>query len=161
MLAANYSSDTADASSGKNEDAGSSRNLTHSVKNKETVASIAKQYGLSAKTLMAMNQLKTSHLKQGQKLNITMAKMSITPSSKASATKLANANSSYKTAKFTEKKSTSARKNGHYIVKRGDTLESIARKFDIERNELRRWNNLVGSRIAPGNKLIVQRPSEA
>ena len=161
MLAANYSSDNTGASSGKNEDAGSSRNLTHSVKNKETVASIAKQYGLSAKTLMAMNQLKTSHLKQGQKLNITMAKMSITPSSKVSATKLANANSSYKTAKFTEKKSASARKNGHYIVKRGDTLESIARKFDIERNELRRWNNLVGSRIAPGNKLIVQRPSEA
>jgi len=161
ILAANYSSDNIGASSAKNESAGGNRSLTHSVKNKETIASIARQYGLSTKTLMAMNQLKSSHLKQGQKLNITMASMGAVSSSKASATKLANAGSSYKTAKLNDKKNTSARKNGHYVVKRGDTLESIARKFDIERNELRRWNNLVGSRIAPGNKLIVQRPSEA
>jgi membrane-bound lytic murein transglycosylase D len=43
----------------------------------------------------------------------------------------------------------------HHVVKRGDTLGSIARTYDTTISRLRQLNNLNGSRIYPGQKLRV------
>ncbi|MFN8009489.1 MAG: LysM peptidoglycan-binding domain-containing protein [Terriglobia bacterium] len=44
-----------------------------------------------------------------------------------------------------------------YTVKRGDTLISIARNFDVSVSELRRWNHLsTKSTVRPGRVLILQ-----
>ncbi len=40
-----------------------------------------------------------------------------------------------------------------YKVKRGDTLYGIARHFDTSVRDIKKWNNLRGSRIHPGKKL--------
>ena len=53
------------------------------------------------------------------------------------------------------------KKKTHYVVKRGDTLGSIARKFDVAMTDLKRWNKISGSRIVPGHKLTITRPDEA
>lgn len=156
MLAANFSNNTIEASSNDKDDAPSSP-LMHSVRPKETLATIAKKYGLNTKTLMAMNELKTPHVKPGQKLNITMVALRTDKSPSLGKGNVTKAT----ITKISARQKATPKKNMHYVVKRGDTLESIARKFDIERGELQRWNNLIGSHIAPGNKLIVQRPSEA
>lgn len=42
-----------------------------------------------------------------------------------------------------------------HIVKSGENLGSIARKYRISVNQLKKWNNLKGTTIYPGQKLIV------
>jgi membrane-bound lytic murein transglycosylase D len=113
------------------------------VKNNENLAAVAKRYDLTTKQLIALNHLKSSRLKAGQVLLVT----SSTKNSVAD-TKPGN--------RIASKKSTM-----HYVVKRGDTLDSIARKFDVARDDLQRWNKINGSRITPGNKLTVMKPDEA
>ncbi|MPS49014.1 LysM peptidoglycan-binding domain-containing protein [Methylobacillus sp.] len=105
----------------------------HIVKSGDTISGIAKRYNMSSKQLMSLNGLKSSALKPGQTL--MLATSSIKPASKAP--------------------------SRHYVVKRGDTLDSIARKFDVHSKDLKRWNNLTNSHIVPGNKLTVSRPGEA
>jgi peptidoglycan lytic transglycosylase D len=46
-----------------------------------------------------------------------------------------------------------------YSVRNGDTLSEIAQRHHVRLSHLRRWNNLSGSRIHPGQKLIVKNPS--
>jgi LysM repeat protein len=45
-----------------------------------------------------------------------------------------------------------------YRVKRGDTLERIAERFDVSIEALRSWNRRVrGDRIHPGDVLLIER----
>ncbi len=113
----------------------------HTVKKNESLGLIAKRYGTSSKQLMALNHLKSARLKTGQKLVVTTGKTSLVAakSSKVMASK----------------------RKTHYIVKRGDTLDSIARRFDVASTDLKRWNNIPGSRIIPGDKLTITKPDEA
>ena len=113
--------------------------IKHTVKSGDTINSIAKRYNMSTQQLMSMNGLKSSMLKPGQNLSIVTAPKAVAtaaPSKKSPA-------------------------NKHYVVKRGDTLDSIARKFAIPSKDLKRWNNISGSHIVPGSKLTVSRPDEA
>ncbi len=43
-----------------------------------------------------------------------------------------------------------------YRVKRGDTLYSIARAFDISVDDIKTWNRLRTSKITPGDRLTLQ-----
>jgi LysM repeat protein len=43
-----------------------------------------------------------------------------------------------------------------YTVRRGDTLTSIAKRYDVKVSELRRWNRLRKDRIRPGDKLNLR-----
>jgi len=42
-----------------------------------------------------------------------------------------------------------------YKVRRGDTLSEIAERYDVSTNQLRRWNNINGSRIRIGQQLVL------
>ncbi len=46
-----------------------------------------------------------------------------------------------------------------YVVKRGDSLFSIARKHDMRVKTLKKWNNLRSNRIHPGQKLKLYAPA--
>jgi hypothetical protein len=43
-----------------------------------------------------------------------------------------------------------------YIVKRGDALSTVAKKFEVTPEQLREWNSLEGDRIRIGQQLIVR-----
>jgi membrane-bound lytic murein transglycosylase D len=43
-----------------------------------------------------------------------------------------------------------------YIVKRGDTLGRIAHRFGVDWRQVRRWNNIRGTTIYPGQSLIIR-----
>lgn len=103
------------------------------------MATIAKRYGVSVKQIMAANSLKTNRVKAGQVLSINIAEDSNTNTNKAKNTK----------------------KTQTYIVKRGDTLHSIAQKFDVAVADLKRWNKKYGNRIQPGNKLTIKQSDAA
>ena len=50
----------------------------------------------------------------------------------------------------------SAAKPRHYTVRRGDTLHSIAQRFDVEPNDLFRWNKLSSKKhLRPGDKVSL------
>lgn len=43
-----------------------------------------------------------------------------------------------------------------YVVQRGDTLGEIAERYGTSASKLRAWNGIRGSRIHPGQKLVVR-----
>ena len=45
-----------------------------------------------------------------------------------------------------------------YTVRRGDTLVTIADRFGVSLNQLRRWNRITGIKVAPGRRLRVAEP---
>lgn len=46
-----------------------------------------------------------------------------------------------------------------YTARRGDTLVSIADRFGVSLSQLRSWNNLTGTKVAPGRRLHVAEPA--
>lgn len=109
----------------------SDENSRHRVRQGETVFSIAKRYGLSPRQLMALNGLKNGHLRQGQTLIV--------------AGDVTNAPSPGKI-------------KSRYTVKRGETLASIAKKFNVAASDIRRWNKLGSKNVlTPGRQLIILR----
>ncbi len=120
--------------------------IRHTVKNGDTVFSIAKRYGLTSKQLLAQNGLKNGKLRKGQVLVITSEKNRADESREKVTKSKAKARGPEKI---------------NYVVKRGETLSSIAKKFNVEPGELQRWNKLRGSRLAPGRKLAIYKPDAA
>jgi len=116
-------------------EAAASAQKKHTVKSGESLSRIAKRYNMTTKQVMVLNQLKSSRLKAGQVL--------LVGGKTSTASKIAS------------------NKPKHYIVKRGDTLSSIARQFKVATDDLQRWNNIRGSNILPGHKLAVSKPDEA
>jgi membrane-bound lytic murein transglycosylase D len=46
-----------------------------------------------------------------------------------------------------------------YTVRRGDTLVTIADRFGVSLNQLRRWNKITGIKVVPGSRLHVVEPA--
>ncbi len=49
--------------------------------------------------------------------------------------------------------------DGRYRIRSGDTLGHIAEMYGVRASDLRRWNNMRGSRISAGKYLRVRPPS--
>ena len=46
----------------------------------------------------------------------------------------------------------------HYTLRRGDTLVTVADRFNVSTEDLRKWNHLSSSAIKPGKSLAVSEP---
>ncbi|MDQ3082704.1 MAG: LysM peptidoglycan-binding domain-containing protein, partial [Gemmatimonadota bacterium] len=44
----------------------------------------------------------------------------------------------------------------YYVVKRGDALSTISKRFDTTPEQIREWNNLPGDRVRIGQQLTVK-----
>jgi membrane-bound lytic murein transglycosylase D len=123
----------------------------HTVKKGETVAQIARAYGLSSEELQHANGLsRTVSLRPGQTLKVPA---SAAPEASASARKnLAHSVARPLSGRSAERK---------YTVKRGDTLAEIAREHRVLSEDLRRWNGLSrNAPLRPGQILrILDSPS--
>jgi len=49
-----------------------------------------------------------------------------------------------------------AAKVAHHKVKKGDTLFSIARRYNVELDDIKRWNSLAGSHLKVGSTLTIR-----
>jgi len=105
----------------------------HRIKAGESLSRIARRFGVTVEAIQQSNGLKGSHIRAGDNLLIPLS-ASVTRQSARS--------------------NTIARQRVHYRVRSGDSLHTIARRFQVSVADLKRWNR-VGRYIHPGERLTV------
>ncbi len=118
----------------------------HKVRKGETLGGIALKYGVSLKKLKSWNHKRNNNLRIGERLQIQSYKTVYTnPEKDETVTK--------KSSKKSSKSSTSYR---YHTIKRGETLSTIAEKYDgVTVSDIKRANNMYGTRITAGKKLKI------
>lgn len=104
------------------------------VKKGDTLWSIAKAYGLTVERLKSLNNLTSNNLTIGDSLIV-------------------------KDSSGNSDNSSSADNNKYYIVKKGDSLYSIARRNNMTVDELKSLNNLTSNILSIGQRLIISSSS--
>lgn len=105
----------------------------HVVQKGDNLTTLAKSYNVTVAELKEWNHLSNTAIQLGMSLQV--------------AEKTVNVKDELAIAPKQE--------NVEYIVKKGDNLGNIAKKFGSSVDDLRQWNNLQGNAIAAGNSLIV------
>jgi LysM repeat protein len=123
---------------------------THKVQSGETLFDIAKDNNITVDDLKSINNLTSTKLHPGQELIITKPTDDLNNDKSQSQPVIS------KTEK-TEKQNTPDKSPSilRYKVKSGDSFYSIAKKNDCSVAELKKWNNKSGSKIKPGEKLVI------
>jgi membrane-bound lytic murein transglycosylase D len=117
----------------------------------DTIASIARRFGVEPAIVAAVNSLS---LKRRQKLRGKI--LSIPHNPVCTPAVVAQSVSA------PEKKKTVKHAVRYYTVKRGDTLSSLARRFNVTTKVIAGWNNLnLTGVLMPGKKIIVAKSDEA
>ena len=107
----------------------------HVVQPGETLFLIALQYGVDVNELAKLNGISNAHLIHSwQQLTIPSNSSTAAPAQPV---------------------------RGNHIVQRGETLDSIAKFYDITISELRTLNNIYGHYIYPGEELALPVPGRA
>lgn len=115
-------------------DISSQKTIQYKVQKGDRLLSIAKRHGISIEQIEATNDLENNEIQVGQILTLGVTNKNIKTASKEDA-------------------SSGNRKT--YIVKRGDTLHTIAQKFNVGVVDIRRWNKKIHTRIRPGHRLTI------
>lgn len=126
---------TNNQTSRKTEKKDNQTNTKYIVKNGDTISEIADKFNVSVDQLKAWNKIKGNNIKVGQELVVV-------------GTKSRNESSSTKT-----KKTNSTGKT--HIVKAGDSLYTIAKKYSVSVNDIKSVNNLNSNKLAIGQKIII------
>jgi membrane-bound lytic murein transglycosylase D len=110
----------------------------HVVRSGDTLSGIAKRYKVSVSSLARLNDIRTtSILRIGQRIKLH----SDGSGGAGGGTVIVSADGQQVT----------------YVVQRGDTLSGIARTLKVSVTSLRAWNNISGSMIKPGQRLVAYR----
>jgi membrane-bound lytic murein transglycosylase D len=120
----------------------------HKIKKGETLSSIAGKYGVSLSSLKDANNIGRKYkLHAGQ--NLLIPKASLVSRRDRESTSSA----SQKSGKTMELARVSQPKN--HVVRGGESLDKIARKYDVTIADLKEANNLKSNRIYPGKRLVI------
>ena len=111
--------------------AGSGQTAHYRVRRGDRISGIASRFGVTTNQIQEWNGMRSPRIIAGQTLRLH------------------------------ERTSSSARSGGsassghlvHYRIRRGDTLQLIADRFDVTVYQIQRWNGLKGSRIIAGETL--------
>jgi membrane-bound lytic murein transglycosylase D len=139
----------------------------HRTRRGDTLASVARRYGVARADLAGANDLSVkARLRPGQQLLIPRAPAALLASGAAppatppvlASRELDTDAAATRTAERTERDDLV---RTTYRVRRGDTLSSIARLFQTNVPSLKRWNGLSGSNIKPGLRLTIYQPRKS
>jgi membrane-bound lytic murein transglycosylase D len=104
--------------------------VTHRVRSGESLSVIARRYQVSVKDLQRWNNIADPRtLRAGANLTVFHSPAAPQPASGGTV---------------------------QYVVQRGDSLWSIARKYKVRVNDLKSWNDLGGSMIRPGQSIRIK-----
>ena len=105
----------------------------HRVVQDDTLASVAREYRISAAELASANQLREADSIQGMQALVVPQAPAASPSSHRVL----------------------------YTARRGDTLVTISDRFGVSLDELRHWNKMTGIKVEAGRRLHVSEPASA
>ncbi len=108
--------------------------IRYRIRRGDTLWKISRRFGISLKVLMRLNRIRNPRrLRAGHWILVPRpAKAAPVPKER--------------------------RQRGRkvvYVVKKGDTLWEIARRFDLSVTEIKRWNNLRGDLIRPRDRIFL------
>lgn len=138
--------------------------VTHKVRNGDNLYSIAKKYKVSVDQLKNANGLRSNKLSLGQTIVIKDENTRV--SKKDSRNKYSS-----KKTKMRERQQEAADTNAtendgdfiEYKVKRGETLDEIADRFNVEKEELIETNQLASGKrkgLSPGKTILIPKVVE-
>ncbi len=114
----------------------------HIVRSGESLGSIANKYRISVNQLKTWNKLKSTTIHPGQKLIVY-----------SSGAPMAQAGNTQPVERSTEQKI--------HVVKSGENLSLIAKKYKCTVTKLKEWNNLKSTTLKVGQKLKVYPPVQS
>ncbi|MHB9054568.1 MAG: LysM peptidoglycan-binding domain-containing protein [Paludibacteraceae bacterium] len=110
---------------------------THHVSAGETLYSISRMYNLSVDEIKKLNSLEGNTISVGQNLIVN--------------------NPESKNLKMDKPDSAAIETHITHIVQSGETLYSIARKYNCKVNDLRKWNSSLSNNIHQGDKIRIEK----
>ena len=121
----------------------------HKVKRGDNLGEISDKYGVSVAELKKWNKLRNNNLMTGDNLKIIKNERVVTTVRKEI--------KADKNATETAVTSNEATENpsDFYEVQKGDNLFSIAKKFNVSLEDLKKWNNLNDLNVEQGSKLAL------
>jgi peptidoglycan DL-endopeptidase LytE len=120
---------------------------SYTIKKGDTPSGIADKFKVSSRDLIRANNLKSRSLKPGIKITI--------PSEKNFSRK--NAVAGNKHAARNTAKGMRHEKSAVHVVKRGDSLCAISKKYSIPVSELKALNRIKSTQLKPGQRLVVKK----
>ena len=130
-----------------------SAHISYTVKKGDTLQKISKKYSISVSEIKESNGLKSSKLSVGTRLSLANSEKKHRNKEAAHNTKKHSSKHMASTKPATEVKETV------HIVKKGDTLKSVAKKYGVTVNELRSVNNLKKGKLKVGQQIAIRNKS--
>ena len=119
--------------------------VRHRIRRGDSLGLIASNYHTTVRTLRSVNDLSGTTIVAGDSLVVPVARKDLTR---------------YRLSADERRRRTQERERGghkvEYVVRTGDTLWEIARRFDVNVRKLAKWNGMAPRDVLrPGRKLIV------
>lgn len=111
------------------------RRVNYRVRSGDTISGIARRWHITQRSIIKNNRLRSSRLRIGQRLILTVPNVERAP--------------------IRYVKHSSGSQHRIHAVRRGETLSSIARRYGVSTNALRKMNRISGSNIRAGQRLRV------
>jgi membrane-bound lytic murein transglycosylase D len=124
-----------------------SDSFIHVVKKGESLSSIARKYHVTTANIKRWNHLKRETVHVGQRLTIYRSGSPMAQVSKSTSS----------SAKTTSSKTTTTSTVKTHVVKKGETLNSISKKYGCTVNDLKKWNGLKSNTVIVGQKLKIKK----
>jgi membrane-bound lytic murein transglycosylase D len=118
------------------------KNIEYTVQKGDNLGNIAKKFGTAIADLKEWNHLADNNIALGKTLIVAKNEIAIN-TSKATA------------ASFKKTKIDSVSLQQDYLVKKGDSLFSIAKKSGVTVSDIKKWNDINNEDIKPGMKLKI------
>jgi membrane-bound lytic murein transglycosylase D len=129
--------------------------IPHTVNDGETLESIAFRYEIPLEALRALNESIDSSPAAGTVVTVPQPRLMMAANAMTYESRVVALNKPGKARRATAQ-------TQRYVVRRGDTLSSIARKYKVGLRDLARWNNMkISKPLSVGQKLTVKAGSAA
>jgi membrane-bound lytic murein transglycosylase D len=129
----------------------------HKVRKGDNLGEISGKYGVSVAEVKKWNKLKSNNIALGANLKIIKNERVVTTVKKE--VKADKAIVDYKTETSVAANDNTVEENDNpsdfYEVQKGDNLFSIAKKFNVSLEDLKKWNNLDDLNVQTGSKLAL------
>ncbi len=144
-----------------------SRMVLHEMRRGETLSKVGKRYNVPVELIVQWNDITdVRKVRAGQQLALYLD-MGAVPSpariasirtpAAAAGTVVSLSDIKKRSPSATTAAGTTATAVSYYRVRNGDSLWTIARKFQVSTRDIQRWNGLRNNMIHPGTKLVIKK----